>query len=70
MKAVHRRLTMSSLDKSSDSYLLNTTLVDWFMVCTPKNEGGFGFRTLWHMNQALLRKWLWRLSDVSERLWK
>ena len=45
-------------------------LVDWSSVCRLKVEGGLGIRPLRQMNQALLGKWLWRLGDESEGLWK
>lgn len=43
-------------------------LVDWASVCNSKQEGGLGY--LRQMNQALRGKWLWRLGDESEGLWR
>ena len=45
-------------------------LVDWASVCKPKQEGGLGIRPLREMNRALLGKWLWRLGNESEGLWR
>ena len=45
-------------------------LVDWASVCKPKLEGGLGIRPLREMNRALLGKWLWRLGNESEGLWR
>lgn len=42
-------------------------LVSWAQVCKPNEEGGLGIRQI---NDALLGKWLWRLEDSSEGLWK
>lgn len=44
-------------------------LVAWDRVCTPKEKGGTGIRSLHNMNQALLCKWLWRFGE-NENLWK
>jgi hypothetical protein len=45
-------------------------LVDWNSICKPKEDGGLGFRPLRLMNQALLGKWLWRIGEISNSLWK
>eukprot|EP00268_Persea_americana_P003866 TRINITY_DN11181_c2_g1_i1.p1 TRINITY_DN11181_c2_g1~~TRINITY_DN11181_c2_g1_i1.p1 ORF type:complete len:133 (-),score=22.23 TRINITY_DN11181_c2_g1_i1:799-1197(-) len=45
-------------------------LVDWKSVCKSKLEGGLGFRPETLMNQALLGKWLWRLGNETEGLWR
>lgn len=45
-------------------------LVKWSFVCKPKGEGGLGFRLLIQMNRALLRKWLWRIGERSNSLWR
>lgn len=39
-------------------------------MCTSKLEGGLGIRSLRHMNQALLGKWLWWKVDEMEGLWR
>ena len=43
--------------------------VDWDSICKLK-EGGLGIRLLKKMNQALLGKWLWRIGDGSQGLWR
>ena len=45
-------------------------LVNWKSVCRRKKSGGLGIRPLKSLNQALLGKWLWRLGDESEGLWR
>lgn len=42
----------------------------WRKACTPKIEGGLGLRLLRLMNNALLGKWLWRIGDDTNSLWK
>ena len=45
-------------------------LIKWSQVCKPKKEGGLGIRALKKLNSALLGKWLWRIGDETEGLWK
>lgn len=45
-------------------------LLKWNKVCKPKREGGLGIRPLKLMNAALLGKWLWRLGEDCDGLWK
>lgn len=45
-------------------------LIDWESICKPKEEGGLGIRPLKQMNQALWRKWLWRIGEESDGLWR
>ena len=45
-------------------------LVNWKIVCSPKDSSGLGIRPLRNMNQALLGKWLWRLGKDSDGLWR
>jgi hypothetical protein len=33
-------------------------LVKWLTICSPMQYGGFGVRSLFKFNQALLGKWL------------
>jgi hypothetical protein len=44
-------------------------LVNWEMVCTPKDLGALGFLNLELMNISLLCKWLWKLEN-EEGLWQ
>lgn len=45
-------------------------LVIWEVVCKPIAEGGLGIRAIDKMNNTLLGKWLWRMCDSSQGLWK
>ena len=45
-------------------------LVNWESICKSKEEGGLGVRPIKKMNQALLGKWLWRIRDGSQGLWR
>lgn len=47
-----------------------TGLVAWHKICHTKQEGGLGIKVLSVMNDALLRKWLWRFSNEPEALWR
>ena len=44
-------------------------LVQWDLVCRPKEFGGLGFGKISLRNQALLGKWLWRFPKDSSILW-
>ncbi|KAF5192483.1 hypothetical protein FRX31_017930 [Thalictrum thalictroides] len=45
-------------------------LLSWERVCLPKPLGGLGIRMIKEVNVSLLGKWLWRLADNEEGLWK
>ncbi|GKU85525.1 hypothetical protein SLEP1_g191 [Rubroshorea leprosula] len=47
-----------------------TNWVSWERVCKPKEEGGLGIRDLRKFNVALMGKWLGRLANMEEGLWK
>ena len=42
----------------------------WDTICKPKKEGGLGIRPLKQMNLALLGKWLWRIGEGLDGLWR
>jgi hypothetical protein len=44
-------------------------LINWEMVCTPKDLGGLGVLNLELMNISLLCKWLWKLEN-EEGIWQ
>lgn len=45
-------------------------LANWNSICQSKKYGGLGIKPLKLMNQAFLGKWLWRLRDGSDSLWR
>ncbi|KAL5569664.1 hypothetical protein UlMin_026239 [Ulmus minor] len=45
------------------------SLVDWKLVCIPKERGGLGIGNLLLRNKALLGKWLWRFPLEQNSLW-
>ncbi|GKV36107.1 hypothetical protein SLEP1_g44275 [Rubroshorea leprosula] len=44
--------------------------VSWERVCISKEEGGLGVKDLKKFNVALMGKWLSRLANMEEGLWK
>ena len=44
-------------------------LVGWDKVCTLKEAGGLGVRSLFLTNKTLLGKWLWRFGLEGHHLW-
>ena len=45
-------------------------LVKWVAVCAPLSLGGLGIRKVRFLNEALLRKWLWRFGLEKYALWR
>ena len=45
-------------------------LVNWNMVCSSKEKGGWGVRDLSLVNKALLGKWVWRFTVEDNSIWK
>ena len=45
-------------------------LVKWSTVCTSKEKGGLGIRSLPTLNMALLGKWIWRFSFEVNSTWR
>ncbi|GKD52859.1 metallophosphoesterase 1-like protein isoform X1, partial [Tanacetum coccineum] len=43
--------------------------IAWKIVCTPKNKGGLGIKSLGPWNEALLCKHLWNVSSNKDSLW-
>lgn len=48
----------------------NFHLVDWWSICQPKKNEGLGIRPLKIVNQALLGKWLSRIGEENNGLWR
>jgi hypothetical protein len=47
----------------------NLSLKSWNSICTPKVEGGLGFRKMHDFNLALIAKLGWKLLSNSDCLW-
>ncbi|RVW50024.1 Retrovirus-related Pol polyprotein from transposon RE1 [Vitis vinifera] len=45
-------------------------LINWQVVCSPKEEGGLGIRKIELLNKTLLGKWVWRYAYEKDNLWK
>ncbi|RVX01752.1 putative ribonuclease H protein [Vitis vinifera] len=45
-------------------------LINWKVVCSPKEEGGLGIRKIDLLNKTLLGKWVWRYAYEKDNLWK
>lgn len=43
--------------------------VKWADVCTPKKEGGLGFKPLKEWNKATMLRHLWAISKKADNLW-
>lgn len=44
-------------------------LVDWGLICSPREVGSLGIRLLILMNQVLLGQWNWRFAVERDCLW-
>jgi ribonuclease HI len=47
----------------------NLSLKSWNSICSPKDEGGLGFRKMHDFNLALIAKLGWKLLSNSDCLW-
>ena len=45
-------------------------LVKWEVVCKPTAHGGLGIQSIENMNKSLIGKWLWRLGNSVQGLWR
>jgi hypothetical protein len=43
-------------------------MVDWAMVCRPREHGGLGILNTMYMNIALMMRWIWKLYQNEEGL--
>ena len=64
IKKLQREFLWLSYEKGKRDHLVN-----WDMVCKPKESGELGFGKISLRNQALLRKWLWRYLKEGFSLW-
>jgi hypothetical protein len=62
MDAIVRRFWWGSRKEASQYF----TPMAWSKLCTPKNEGGLGFKSLWDLNLASLAKLAWRVMSKKE----
>ena len=46
------------------------SLVRWATVCSEKEKGGIGLKSLSKLNKALLCKWSWRFANDQNALWR
>jgi hypothetical protein len=44
-------------------------MVDWPIVCMPKEFGGLGILNTRRMNEALMLKWIWKIYQNAQGLW-
>ncbi|KAL5773509.1 hypothetical protein ACOSP7_013100 [Xanthoceras sorbifolium] len=44
-------------------------LINWRTICLPKSLGGLGVKKMEPLNQALLAKLSWRMSQREDSLW-
>jgi hypothetical protein len=47
----------------------NLSLKSWSSICTPKDEGGLGFKKMHDFNLALIAKLGWKLLSNTDCLW-
>ena len=45
-------------------------MVNWPAVCCPKECGGLGLTNTRFMNKALLLKWVWKLYQDDDAIWR
>ena len=45
-------------------------LVRWDLICKPTEQVGLGIRSIEKVNKALLGKWLWRIGESYQGLWR
>lgn len=45
-------------------------LVRWDLVCKPIEQGGLRIQSIEKVNKALLGKWLWRIGESVQGLWR
>ena len=45
-------------------------MVKWSTVCTTKEKGGLGIRSLSDLNMVLLGKWIWRFALEVNSTWR
>ena len=71
------KLVCSRLEKIQRDFFLGggnlekkPHFANWKIVCSEKNKGGLGVKSLSKLNQALLCKWCWRFANERDPLWR
>lgn len=64
LKQSMRNLLWEGVSEGKKDHLIN-----WEIVFQSKKKGGLGVGNLRKQNEALLRKWLWRLQNETNALW-
>lgn len=69
-------IIINKINNISKKFLRNATArtnkkspINWKFICTPKSQGGLGFRNLHILNKVFFLKLVWRLCVDNSFLW-